>query len=168
MSELVANRSGVQLTDEVEEALRSGNAIIALESTVIAHGLPYPQNLETAVALEETVRAAGAVPATIAVLHGIPHAGLSPQELQLLATNDDIQKLSRRDLAIALTRSANGATTVASTMILAARAGIRVFATARSHNKSSPEVSSVSWRFPPQISRTTESAPNRKSGSGRA
>lgn len=118
-----------QLSEEVAEAAQSCRPIVALESTVIAHGLPFPQNLETAIALEETVREAGAAPATIALLAGVPRVGLSQDELHLLATNRDVRKLSRRDLAIAMVRKLDGATTVASTMIIAARTGIRVFAT---------------------------------------
>jgi pseudouridylate synthase len=120
---------GILLHAEVEEALHSGRPVVALESTVIAHGLPYPRNLETALALEETVRAGGAAPATIAVLDGRPHVGLALPEIEFLSTSRDVQKLSTRDLAIAVARKANGATTVATTMIIAARAGIQVFAT---------------------------------------
>ena len=129
MSDSSVNPYALQLNTEVEDALRSGHPVVALESTVIAHGLPYPQNLETALALEETVRAAGATPATIAIIDGLPRAGLTPDEIELLATRQDVRKLSRRDLAIAMAQGANGATTVASTMIIAARAGIQVFAT---------------------------------------
>ena len=102
---------------------------VALESTVIAHGLPYPANLETALALEATARAAGVTPATVAVLAGAPRVGLDETELRFLATAQDVRKLSRRDVGIALARRLHGATTVATTMILAARASVRVFAT---------------------------------------
>jgi len=144
MPESAIVRNGVQLANEVGEAILSGQPVVALESTVIAHGLPYPQNLETAMALEERIRAAGAVPATIALLDGVPCAGLAPQELQFLATSQNIQKLSRRDLAIAMSCKANGATTVASTMIIGARAGIRVFATGGIggvHRGATPDIS---------------------------
>jgi len=136
--------NGVRLTGEVKDALLSGQPVVALESTVIAHGLPYPQNLDTATALEEAVRSTGATPATIALLDGLPCAGLTQQELHLLATSNDVQKLSRRDLAIAMSRGANGATTVASTMIIAGRAGIRVFATGGIggvHRGATPDIS---------------------------
>ncbi|MEM1340889.1 MAG: pseudouridine-5'-phosphate glycosidase [Pseudomonadota bacterium] len=114
---------------EVHEAKRLSKPIVALESTIITHGMPYPQNLETARAVEEEVRAQGAVPATIAVLRGVPHIGLAPADLEALAQARDVWKLSRADLAVAIARGGMGATTVAATMILAARAGIEVFAT---------------------------------------
>jgi pseudouridylate synthase len=113
---------------EVAEALRRGAAVVALESTIIAHGLPRPRNLEVARALEAEVRAAGAVPATIAVLDGVAQVGLDDDGIERIA-NADMAKLSVRDLPLAAARRADGATTVASTAHLAARAGIRVFAT---------------------------------------
>jgi pseudouridine-5'-phosphate glycosidase len=116
------------LSAEVAEALDRGAAVVALESTIIAHGLPRPRNLEVAQALEAEVRAAGAVPATIAVLDGVAHVGLDDAGIERIA-NADMAKLSVRDLALAAARRADGATTVASTAHLAARAGIRVFAT---------------------------------------
>jgi len=116
------------LTPEVAEALQRGAAVVALESTIVAHGLPRPRNLEVARALEADVRAAGAVPATIAVLDGQPRIGLDDDGLQRIATAD-VAKLGVRDLPLAAARGADGATTVASTAHLAARAGIRVFAT---------------------------------------
>jgi pseudouridine-5'-phosphate glycosidase len=116
------------LSAEVAEALDRGAAVVALESTIIAHGLPRPRNLEVARALEAEVRAAGAVPATIAVLDGVAHVGLDDAGIERIA-NADMAKLSVRDLALAAARRADGATTVASTAHLAARAGIRVFAT---------------------------------------
>jgi pseudouridine-5'-phosphate glycosidase len=115
--------------EEVSAALADHRAIVALESTVIAHGLPRPQNLETAHSLEQTVRAAGAVPATIAVLRGIVQVGLSPDQLEYIASTGDIHKLSRRDLPIVVAKQWNGATTVATTAWIAERAGIKVFAT---------------------------------------
>jgi pseudouridylate synthase len=117
------------VSPEVESALASGKPVVALESTVIAHGLPRPQNLETAVRLEEIVRANGAIPATIAVLGGKPCVGLSRTQIEQLAAGDDIRKLSTKDLPIAVARGWNGATTVASTMFIARGAGLRVFAT---------------------------------------
>jgi pseudouridine-5'-phosphate glycosidase len=118
----------VLLSLEVAEALRRGAAVVALESTIIAHGLPRPRNLDVARALEAEVRAAGAVPATIAILAGEALVGLDDDALERIATTD-VAKLSLRDLPLAAARGADGATTVASTAHLAARAGIRVFAT---------------------------------------
>ena len=113
----------------VKEALAEGRPVVALESTLITHGLPYPVNRETARHLEEVVRAAGAVPATIAILQGRVHVGLSPSELESLARAQGVRKCSRRDLPIVLAGRLDGATTVAGTMYLAHLAGIRVFAT---------------------------------------
>jgi len=119
----------LSIAPEVAEALRDRRAVVALESTVIAHGMPYPQNVETARGLEAVVRGAGAVPATIAVLDGRIRIGLSEEDMQRLATDGDVWKLSRRDLPVALAVGAVGATTVAATMIAAKLAGIAVFAT---------------------------------------
>ena len=116
-------------TAEVQAALKDQRPVVALESTVIAHGLPRPQNLKTAVRLEEIVRAEAGVPATIAVIEGKPCVGLAGEQREVIANGDDIKKLSPRDLPIALARRWNGATTVASTMWIAHRAGIDVFAT---------------------------------------
>lgn len=117
------------LSREVEEALRAARPVVALESTVIAHGLPRPLNLETARRLEAIVREAGAVPATVAILGGALTVGLSDKELKHIAESSDVKKISRRDLALAVASEWDGATTVASTMWIAHRAGIRVFAT---------------------------------------
>ncbi len=114
---------------EVAAARAAGKAIVALKSTIITHGMPYPQNLETARAVEDAVRAAGAVPATIAVMAGRIHIGLTEAELETLAQAKDVMKLSRADLAACLALARTGATTVAATMICAALAGIAVFAT---------------------------------------
>ena len=114
---------------EVAEASAAGAPIVALESTIITHGMPFPQNLETARRVEDTVRAAGAVPATIAVLGGAIHAGLDAATLETLARTPDALKLSRADLAACLAAGRTGATTVAATMICAHLAGIEVFAT---------------------------------------
>lgn len=114
---------------EVRTALETNHPVVALESTVIAHGLPRPQNLNTARRLEQIVREHGAVPATIAMLSGAARVGLENSDLELLAYHQDIKKLSVRDLAIASARGWHGATTVASTMWIAHRAGIKVFAT---------------------------------------
>jgi pseudouridine-5'-phosphate glycosidase len=114
---------------EVRVALDEGNAVVALESTIITHGMPYPQNLETARRVEAEVRAAGATPATIAVMAGRIHIGLTDDGLSQLAQAQDVMKLSRADLAACLASGATGATTVAATMICAHLAGISVFAT---------------------------------------
>ena len=114
---------------EVANALKNNQPIVALESTVIAHGLPYPQNIETALKLENIVRENGAVPATIAVFDGEFCVGLDESQLQKLATDKNIRKISRRDLPIAVAQKLNCATTVATTMFIAHRAGIKVFAT---------------------------------------
>jgi pseudouridylate synthase len=119
----------MELSHEVNDALNEGRAVVALESTVIAHGLPRPQNLETALRLEEIVRAGGAVPATIAILKGRLHVGLSREQLEHLATSADVHKLSRCDLPLAVANEWDGATTVATTSLIAERAGISVFAT---------------------------------------
>lgn len=118
-------------TPEVEAALTEARPVVALESTIITHGMPYPQNLEMARNVEDTVREAGAVPATIAVMGGQIRIGLDAQALEALAQTpgDQVMKLSRADLAACLALGRTGATTVAATMICAALAGIRVFAT---------------------------------------
>lgn len=117
------------LTDEVREALASGRPVVALESTIISHGMPYPRNVQTAREVERIVRDGGAVPATIAILHGVPRVGLDDQELDLLGSDPHVRKVSIRDLPYVVARGEHGATTVASTMRLAALAGIRVFVT---------------------------------------
>ncbi|MFW6292512.1 MAG: pseudouridine-5'-phosphate glycosidase [Spirochaetota bacterium] len=114
---------------EVARAIETGRPIVALESTIISHGMPYPRNLETASAVEQVVRDAGAVPATIAIIGGKFRVGLTAAQLELLAASKEVAKASRRDLGIILARGTIAATTVATTMIGAARAGIRVFAT---------------------------------------
>jgi pseudouridine-5'-phosphate glycosidase len=119
----------IRIDSDIESALAAGKPIVALESTVIAHGLPRPQNLETARRLEQIVREEGATPATIAVLGGRLCVGLAETQLEHLAESNDIKKLSTRDLAVAVAQAWDGATTVASTMWIAHRAGIRVFAT---------------------------------------
>jgi pseudouridine-5'-phosphate glycosidase len=128
----------------VQSALAANRPVVALESTVIAQGLPRPQNLETAKRLEAIVRDAAAVPATVAMLSGTLQVGLEDSQLKLLAENDDVKKLSVRDLAIGVAQKWNGATTVASTMWIAHRAGIRVFATGGIggvHRGSLPDIS---------------------------
>ncbi|MEU6382867.1 pseudouridine-5'-phosphate glycosidase [Streptomyces bauhiniae] len=117
------------LSEEVREATGAGRPVVALESTIIAHGLPRPRNLQVAAELEEVVRREGAVPATIAVLDGQPHIGLDKSQLERVANEDGIRKLGHRDLPLAMASGASGATTVSATAQLAALAGIRVFAT---------------------------------------
>jgi pseudouridine-5'-phosphate glycosidase len=117
------------IADHVRVAIEANHPVVALESTVIAHGLPYPHNLEVALALEAEVRAAGATPATIGVVAGAPTVGLSADEIALFAQSNDVLKLSRRDIAYAVAQRRHGATTVAATMALAAAAGIDIFAT---------------------------------------
>lgn len=120
----------VDLSPEVSVALDAGRPVVALESTIIAHGMAYPDNVETALAVEEVVRGHGAVPATIAVIGGRPRAGLSADEIQRFGRDGPgIMKVSVRDLPLVAARKLDGATTVASTMRIAAMAGIRVFAT---------------------------------------
>jgi pseudouridine-5'-phosphate glycosidase len=117
------------VSEEVREAIGAGRPVVALESTIIAHGLPRPRNLRVALELEEAVRREGAVPATIAVLDGRPHVGLTGRQVERVANEDGIRKLGHRDLPLAVACGASGATTVSATALLAARAGVRVFAT---------------------------------------
>lgn len=119
----------LDMTQEVREAIEKGKPVVALESTIISHGMPYPQNVETARKVEALVREQGAVPATIAVLGGRLKAGLTEEELEYLGKTPGIRKASRRDLPMLVATKEDGATTVASTMIIAALAGIRVFVT---------------------------------------
>ncbi len=114
---------------EVDAALKAGHAVVALESTIITHGMPWPQNVETARAVEAAVRDGGAVPATMAVMGGRIHIGLTDAELERLGQARDVAKLSRADLAACVATGGTGATTVAATMICARLAGISVFAT---------------------------------------
>lgn len=114
----------------VRQALQRGAPVVALESTIISHGMPYPQNLQTALEVEAVVRAGGAVPATIAILSGIPHVGLTEDQLEHIARKGPaVVKVSRRDLAAVIAQEEDGATTVSATMLIAARAGISVFVT---------------------------------------
>ncbi len=117
------------VSDEVRAAVAAGRPVVALESTLISHGLPWPVNLETARASEAAVRAGSAVPATIAVLHGAPTVGLSDAQLEDLARAPGVRKASRRDLGAAVALKQHAATTVSATMALAHAAGVRVFAT---------------------------------------
>lgn len=134
----------LHLNQEIASALTANRPVVALESTVIAHGLPRPQNVETARRLEQVVREESAVPATVGVMDGRLSVGLTSDQIELLANHEDVKKLSTRDLPIAVARSWNGATTVASTMWIAHRAGIKVFATGGIggvHRGSLPDVS---------------------------
>lgn len=115
--------------EEVSDAIKNGQPIVALESTVIAHGLPYPHNLETAQKLENAVRENGAIPATIAVFDGEFHVGINQSQIEQLATDKNIRKISRRDLPIVVAKKLNCATTVATTTFIAHKAGIKVFST---------------------------------------
>ena len=120
----------LEISKEVQEALAKGEAVVALESTIISHGMPYPQNVETALQVEEIVRKNGAIPATIAILNGKLKVGLSKDEIDYLGKKGlECTKASRRDIPFILAKGLDGATTVASTMIIAQMAGIKVFAT---------------------------------------
>ena len=144
----------LRLSDEVAAALGENAAVVALESTVIAHGLPRPRNLETALRLEQLVREGGAVPATIAVLGGVLHVGLDRSQLEHVARQENIHKLSRRDLPAAVAKGWDGATTVATTAWVAGRAGIKVFSTGGIggvHRGALPDVSADL----PELARTS-------------
>jgi pseudouridylate synthase len=119
----------LRLTDEVAQAIGDGAPVVALESTIISHGMPYPDNVAMAREVEDIIRGCGAVPATIAVLDGRARVGLGADDLELLASHEDVAKVSVRDLPYVVARGAHGATTVAATMLLAALAGIAVFVT---------------------------------------
>lgn len=119
----------IDIAPEVADALAAGRPVVALETTIITHGMPWPANVETALAVEDTIRAGGAVPATMAIMKGRPRAGLTRAEIEALGQATGVVKASRRDLAVLMARGLDGATTVAGTMLLAAMAGIRVFVT---------------------------------------
>ena len=114
---------------DVENAIKNNEPVVALESTIISHGMPYPKNVETALMVEETVRSNKAVPATIAIINGKLKVGLTNDEIEFLATNEEVKKVSRRDLPITVAQKLSGSTTVASTMIIASLAKIAIFAT---------------------------------------
>ena len=114
---------------DVEKAIKNKEPVVALESTIISHGMPYPKNVETALMVEDTVRSNKAVPATIAIINGRLKVGLTNEEIEFLATNEEVKKVSRRDLPITVAQKLSGSTTVASTMIIANLAKIAVFAT---------------------------------------
>ncbi|PUU95131.1 MAG: Indigoidine synthase A family protein [Halanaerobium sp.] len=119
----------LEIKAEVKEALAAGKPVVALESTIIAHGMPYPQNIETALEIEDIIRANGAVPATIGIIDGKIKIGLTKEEVEFLGESDEIVKVSRRDLPVVLAEKKHGATTVAGTMIAADLAGIKIFVT---------------------------------------
>jgi len=119
----------LEVSNEVSEALKAGKAVVALESTIISHGMPYPQNVETALKCEAIIRENGAVPATIGIIGGKLKAGLSKEEIDYMGKTKGIAKVSRRDIPYIVAKGLDGATTVASTMIIADLAGIKVFAT---------------------------------------
>lgn len=119
----------IKIADKIAEAIRNHRPIVALESTIISHGMPYPQNVETALAVEEVIRANGAIPATIGIIDGVPIIGMTPEEISQFGQKKGIEKVSRRDLAEVMANGKWGATTVAATMILAAKAGIEFFVT---------------------------------------
>ena len=119
----------MRIRDDIQKALKDGFPVVALESTIIAHGMPYPKNYETALALEEAVRKEGAIPATIGIVNGEPVVGLNKDELLEMAARKDVMKVSRRDLAVCVALGRWGATTVSATIIFAEEAGIEVFAT---------------------------------------
>ncbi len=117
------------IKEEVKEALKAGRPVVALESTIIAHGMPYPQNIETALEIEAIIRANGAVPATIGIIDGKIKVGLTKEEVKFLGESKEVIKVSRRDLPVVLAEKKHGATTVAGTMIAADLAGIKIFVT---------------------------------------
>ncbi|WP_417092800.1 pseudouridine-5'-phosphate glycosidase [Intestinimonas timonensis] len=120
----------LDVSPEVAEAVAAGKPVVALESTIISHGMPYPQNVETALKVESIIRENGAVPATIAILGGRLKAGLTPEEIEYLGKKGhEVTKASRRDLAVLVSKGADGATTVTTTMMIAYMAGIQIFAT---------------------------------------
>ncbi len=119
----------IDISEEVKTAKAEGEGIVALESTIVAHGMPWPKNFETAQEVEQVIRDQGAVPATIALIDGKMKVGLSQEELKRIAQSDSVLKISRRDLPFAIANKSLGATTVAATMIIAQQAGIKVFVT---------------------------------------
>ena len=119
----------VRINKEVKEALEAGKPVVALESTIISHGMPYPKNVETALKVEEVIRSHGAVPATIGIIDGVAVVGMTPEEIEEFGKRGGILKVSRRDLPVVYAKKLWGATTVATTMIIANQAGIEVFVT---------------------------------------
>ena len=121
--------SFLEIHPEVKKALANGKAVVALESTIISHGMPYPKNVETALAVEEVIRSNGAVPATIAIMNGRCHVGLTNEQLEYFGKEKNVWKVSLRDMPYVLSKNLYGATTVAATMRIAAMAGIKIFVT---------------------------------------
>jgi pseudouridylate synthase len=119
----------LEIHPEVKQALTEGKPVVALESTIISHGMPYPENLNTAIAVEEIVRANGAVPATVAIFNGKCYAGLTKEQLEIFAKTKDVWKVSLRDIPYVISKNLYGATTVAATMRMASMAGIKIFVT---------------------------------------
>ena len=119
----------IRISQEVQEALKNHQPVVALESTIISHGMPYPKNVETALRVEKTIRESGAIPATIGIINGEPVVGMSPEEIEEFGKRKGIAKVSRRDIPVIMATKQWGATTVAATMIFAQEAGIEVFVT---------------------------------------
>lgn len=119
----------IRINEEVKKALKEGRAVVALESTIISHGMPYPKNVETALKVEEVIRSHGAVPATIGIIDGVAIVGMTPEEIEQFGKRSGIIKVSRRDLPVVYAKKLWAATTVAATMIIAHQAGIEVFVT---------------------------------------
>ena len=119
----------LSITPEIEEAIKQGKPVVALESTILSHGMPYPENMEFAHKVEEVVRGEGAIPATAAIIGGKLKVGLNAEELELMCKAENVGKVSRRDVAVYLATNQTGATTVATTMLIASLAGIKIFAT---------------------------------------
>ena len=119
----------IDIKPEVRQALKAGQAVVALESTIISHGMPYPENINMAKEVEAIIRKAGAIPATVAVINGMIKIGLDDEDLLLLSQSKDIMKVSKRDIGYVVSKQQHGATTVSATMLIAAMAGIKVFAT---------------------------------------
>lgn len=122
-------KSNLQILPEIQEAIAANKPVVALESTIISHGMPYPENEKFANDIEQLIRDMGAIPATIAIIDGVMKVGLTPEDLKLMAHGENVAKVSRRDLPYVVAMKKTGATTVATTMIIAAMAGIKVFAT---------------------------------------
>lgn len=121
--------SSLNISEEIRQALNDKTPIVSLESTIITHGLPFPQNLQMAQKVESEIRKYGAIPATTAFINGVPKVGLLDHELELLANSSNAMKVSRRDIPFIMSQKLNGGTTISGTMILSNRAGIKVFAT---------------------------------------
>ena len=119
----------LDIKPEIKQSLAENKPVVALESTIIAHGMPYPQNVETAKRCEQIIRENGAIPATIGIINGILKVGLSTEELEIMGKSPNMMKVSRRDMPLVVAQKIHGATTVASTMIIANMAGIKVFVT---------------------------------------